>query len=501
MQKNMLSYLQNSALRFPLKTAIRDEDESVNFSELNSQAKAIAAHFQSLSVTKNRPVGVLLPKSVKAIKCFLGTLYNGCFYVPLDAKNPASRLEAIIKNLNLEFIVTDAKCAQILKNSDVNLIIFDEINLKDEDKFDRANYENTIDTDPLYIINTSGSTGTPKGVAISHKSAINYIEWACETFNFKDDLKIASQAPFIFDNSVLDIYLMLKTGSTLFLIPQELFTFPIKVVEYLEKNEINFIFWVPSVMANIAALALLRGVNLSLEFIIFAGEVMPVKTMNYFKSRFKNAVLANLYGPTETTVDCAYYVVDRDFSDEESLPIGYPCKNTDVFLLDENNAPVTAQNTLGELCVRGASLALGYYNDSVKTASAFTQNPLNLAYPERIYRTGDLAYYNERGELMYKGRKDFQIKHMGYRIELGEIETAALSLGGVDSACALYDGAIVLIYTSQTAVSQREILLNLGKILPKYMLPTRFVMLDEMPLNVNGKIDRNKLKELIKDQK
>ena len=285
------------------------------------------------------------------------------------------------------------------------------------------------------------------------------------------------------------------------MIPQELFTFPIKVVEYLEKNEINFIFWVPSVMANIAALDLLKGVNLSLEFIIFAGEVMPVKTMNYFKSRFKNAVLANLYGPTETTVDCAYYVVDRDFSDEESLPIGYPCKNTDVFLLDENDAPVTAQNTLGELCVRGASLALGYYNDSVKTASAFTQNPLNLAYPERIYRTGDLAYYNERGELMYKGRKDFQIKHMGYRIELGEIETAALSLNGVDSACALYDGAIVLIYTSQTAASQREILLNLGKILPKYMLPTRFVMLDEMPLNVNGKIDRNKLKELIKDQK
>ena len=187
MQKNMLSYLQNSALRFPLKTAIRDEDESVNFSELNSQAKAIAAHFQSLNITKNMPVGVLLPKSVKAIKCFLGTLYNGCFYVPLDVKNPASRLKAIIKNLNLEFIVTDAKHAQILKNSGVNLIIFDEINLKGEDKFDWTNYENTIDTDPLYILNTSGSTGVPKGVTLPHRAMIDYITWVTEFYEFDEN--------------------------------------------------------------------------------------------------------------------------------------------------------------------------------------------------------------------------------------------------------------------------------------------------------------------------
>jgi len=156
---------------------------------------------------------------------------------------------------------------------------------------------------------------------------------------------------------------------------------------------------------------------------------------------------------------------------------------------------------LGELCVRGSSLATGYYNDPAKTAQAFVQNPLNSHYPERIYRTGDVVYYNERGEMMYKGRKDFQIKHMGYRIELGEIETAVLALEGIDKACVLYDANnknIVLVYESDQQVSQRDILLGLHGNLPKYMLPTRFELVETMPLNMNGKIDRSKLvKEFI----
>lgn len=192
--------------------------------------------------------------------------------------------------------------------------------------------------------------------------------------------------------------------------------------------------------------------------------------------------------------------MDRDFADDEPLPIGYACRNTDVLVLDEQDNLVNEINKIGELCVRGSSLALGYYNDPEKTALAFVQNPLNKAYPEKIYRTGDVVYYNERGELIYKGRKDFQIKHMGYRIELGEIETAILAIDGVDNACVLYDNEnknIVLIYESAKKIEQKAILLALHNKLPKYMLPTKFILLDVMPLNINGKIDRNKLKELI----
>lgn len=502
MQKNVLEYLENTVQKYPNKTAIIDEKSFISFEDLQYHAKCVAVALQSKNISRNQPIGVFLPKSIEAIKSFLGVLYNGDFYVPLDTKNPFSRIEAIVKNIDIKYIITDSKSVKLLANLDdsIQLIILDEINFAQNIDFDFTNYKSSIDMDPVYILNTSGSTGTPKGVVISHKSIIDYIDWAVEVFKFDENLKIGNQAPFVFDNSVLDIYLMLSTGSTLALIPESLFMFPVKLIDYLERESINFIFWVPSIMANIVTLDLLKDRNLKLKYITFAGEVMPTKILNYWKKYLQKSIFANLYGPTEITVDCTYYIIDRDFADDEPLPIGYPCNNTDILVLDEKDNLITETNRVGELCVRGSSLALGYYNDPEKTALAFVQNPLNKAYPEKIYRTGDMVYYNERGELIYKGRKDFQIKHMGYRIELGEIETAILAIDGVDNACVLYNNEsknIVLIYESAKKLEQKAILLALHNKLPKYMLPTRFIMLEAMPLNINGKIDRNKLKELI----
>ena len=283
MQRNILSYLQNSALKFPLKTAIKDEKESINFSELNFQAKAIAAHLQSLNIVRNRPIGVFLPKSIKAIKSFLGILYNGCFYVPLDVKNPMPRLEAIIKNLKLEFIVTDTKHAEILKNLNVNLIIFDEMDLNAKDKFDTTNYENTIDTDPIYILNTSGSTGVPKGVTLPHRSIIDYIDWIVKEYKLDENLIIANQSPLVFDISTSDIYVTMAVGATLILVGEQLFTFPIKLVEFLESQNVNFIFWVPSILSNIAKLDLLKDRKLCIKTIICGGELMPTKHLMYWQ--------------------------------------------------------------------------------------------------------------------------------------------------------------------------------------------------------------------------
>lgn len=502
MQKNVLGYLENIVKRFPNKTAIIDEKNSISFLDLQKEAKAIASYLQKKGIKPNIPIGVFLPKSIDAVKSFLGAVYNGDFYVPLDVKNPIIRIEAIVKNINIKYIVTDKKYAKLLKelSSGVILIVLEEIDFNKNINLDYTNYKSSIDMDPVYILNTSGSTGTPKGVVVSHKSIIDYIEWAKQTFNIDERINIGSQAPFIFDNSVLDIYLMLSTGATLNLIPEQLFMFPVKLIDYLESKSINFIFWVPSIMVNIVTLDLLKNRNLNLIYVIFAGEVMPNKILNYWKNYLKKTIFVNLYGPTEITVDCTYYIVNKDFKDDEPLPIGFPCNNTDVFILDVDENLVTEQNKIGELCVRGSSLALGYYNNPDKTAEAFVQNPLNNAYPEKIYRTGDIVYYNERGELIYKGRKDFQIKHMGYRIELGEIEIAILALDGVENACVLYDQDnknIVLIYESAKKLEQKAILLSLHNKLPKYMLPTKFIILEAMPLNINGKIDRNKLKELI----
>ena len=500
MQKNILEYLEKTVKEFTDEIAIIDENRAVSFCALQKESVRIASYLQYKHVKKGLPIGVFLPKSIEAVESFLGVLYNGCFYVPLDVKNPLDRISAIINNIEIKYIITNAENAKLLAgiDSEVEFILLDDIGAKDELIFDSTKYEFTIDTDPAYIINTSGSTGVPKGVVVSHRSVIDYIDWSIQTFKIDSSFRIGNQAPFIFDNSVLDIYLMLSTGATLNLIPEKLFVFPLKLVEYLENEKINFIFWVPSIMANMVAYDLLKDKKLEFKIVSFAGEVMPAKVLNYWKKHLPQSIFINLYGPTEITVDCTYFIINRDFMDDESIPIGYPCKNTDILVLDGEDNLVTETHSVGELCVRGSSLALGYYNDFERTANVFVQNPLNKAYPEKIYKTGDMVYYNERRELICKGRKDFQIKHMGYRIELGEIETAILSIPEVDNACIIYDELnkqLVLIYESTLKITKNEILLAIGNKLPKYMIPSKFILLDKMPLNISGKIDRSYLKK------
>jgi len=233
----------------------------------------------------------------------------------------------------------------------------------------------------------------------------------------------------------------------------------------------------------------------ALRKVLFAGEVMPTRTLRYWRRKYPQALFSNLYGPTEITVDCTYYIVEREFADDEPLPIGFPCRNTSILILNEQNQPA-ASGEIGELCVRGSSLALGYWNDPAKTASAFSQNPLNTHYPERIYRTGDLVYVNTEAEIIFVGRRDSQVKHYGYRIELGEIETAVLAIPEIGNACVLYNSAakaITLVYEAKGPTSPALIRQALSKRLAKYMLPTSFHQLDDLPLNPNGKIDRTLL--------
>lgn len=222
---------------------------------------------------------------------------------------------------------------------------------------------------------------------------------------------------------------------------------------------------------------------------------MPNKQLNVWRQYLPDTVYANLYGPTEITDACTYYIVDREFADDEPLPIGRPMRNTEILVLDEQDRAVTEPGQVGELCVRGTSLAVGYYNNPEKTAAAFVQNPLQTAYEERIYRTGDLVKYNDRYELIYLSRKDFQIKHMGHRIELGEIETAVSSLDGVASCCCLYnqEARQLTLFLEGEEFTREQINRELSDLLPHYMLPGRVICLKSLPLNANGKIDRPKL--------
>lgn len=502
MQNSAIFYLESTSKKYPDRIAVDDTVTSYSFFQLQSKAKTLSFVLSGmLDNNRNRPICVFLPKSADFIVSFAAVLYSGNFYVPLDAKMPDARLEKIIENLDPSLVITlrtyEKKCEELALSKE-KLVFIDDVDFSRE--LSSTNYLNTIDTDPAYVIYTSGSTGTPKGVVISHRGIIDYIDWAKACYKFSEKDNIGNQAPFYFDNSTLDIYTCFATGARLTIIPEGTFSFPVKLVDFLRKKKITSIFWVPSVLSMIANTDSLRSVKedpLFLRFVLFAGEVMPNKQLNYWRTALPNCLFSNLYGPTEITVDCTYFICNREFKDDEPLPIGIPCRNSDVFILDENDVLVNSPEKIGELCVRGSSIALGYWNNPEKTNLSFVQNPLQKNYPERIYRTGDLVYFNKQGELMYSGRKDNQIKHMGYRIELGEIETAATCVEGIKRSVVLYkqtDQHLVMFYESDEKLDLKYIRLQIAKNLPKYMIPHEYIWKKIFPENMNGKIDRILLK-------
>lgn len=500
MQNTVLKYLENTVDKFPDKIAVVDQERKITFNDLKTKAMQIAHNINVRVKQYNQPILIYLPKSVVSIESMIGILYSRNFYTITDVKFPWEKVKGIVNGLAPSLIITDTKYINyLIENGISSELILNIDNMDSIQSIDNLDIGKIIDTDIVYVLFTSGSTGIPKGVIINNRSIIDYIDWLCNTFQIEDSDNIGNQAPFYFDNSTLDVYTMISTGATLYIIPEFLFAFPAKLMSYVVENNISMIFWVPSIMLNISNFDILSKVDAKcLKKILFAGEVMPNKCLNYWRKNIKNAIYANLYGPTEITVDCTYYIVDREFDDSEPLPIGIPCENTDVLLLDEKQNVINDKNQIGELCVRGSSLAMGYWNNKEKTKEVFIQNPLNKMYEEKIYCTGDLAHYNEYGEIMYDGRKDSQIKHMGYRIELGEIELAVNSIEEISDQCVLYDNEnkeIVLFYISEKGVDRNTIRKQLANIIPKYMFPTKYVLLENMPHNSNGKIDRTVLKK------
>jgi amino acid adenylation domain-containing protein len=494
-KKNVTEYLDHTAGLYPNKIAIDDTKNKFTFFQLKETAQNIAKFIIEYKII-NMPIAVYMPKSCDAIVAFAAINYSGNFYVPIDIKSPQNRINIIFDILQPKIIITKTVYLGILKSFYKGIIIcVDDIynnTVKSKEGSDNKVF-NIIDADPVYSIFSFFSTGIPKGVIVTHKGVIDYIEWAIETFSVDETVIIANQAPFYFDNSTLDIYLMFAVGATLIIVPEEYYAFPIKLIELLNRERVNFVFWVPSVLISITNFNLFEKlIPRYLEKILFAGEVMPNKHLNYWRKYLPNCIYANLYGPTEITVDCTYYIVNRNFSDEEALPIGKPCKNSCILILNDKNE-LTAVNEHGELCVRGSSLALGYYNDFEKTDKVFIQNPLHKYYNEAIYRTGDIAYWNDYGEIMYVGRIDSQIKHAGYRIELGEIESAAMGTEFIKAVCIVYNKIkkeIVMFYQADLVLNIREFRKSIMSFIPKYMIPTKYIRLEKMPMNANGKIDR-----------
>lgn len=496
-----LDIFEQSCVKFPDKVIFKDVDSSVSFSEVQKLSKVIATNILNRVKEKNNPIVVFIDRNVESLISFLGVTYSGNFYAPIDVTQPSERINKIVNKLNPKLLINATK--------------FEDEKIYSNDKYEKLNYkelisgsinevvlkavrQRMIDTDPLYVMFTSGSTGTPKGVLIKHHSVLDVVHQFKHEFGFDENNIFGNQAPFDFDVSVKDIYSTFYNGSTLTIIPKVCFMFPAKLISFINEHKINTAIWSTSVLRIVENMKGLRKEKFeSLKLVMFSGEVMPIKVLNYWIKNQPEIEFVNLYGPTEITCNCSFYKVDREFDEKESLPIGKPFINTDIFLLNSDNSLITSPNTQGEICVKGSSLALAYYNDYEISSKAFIQNPLNRFYEEKIYRTGDLGEYNEAGELIFIGRMDHQIKHMGHRIELAEIEQISNSIDFINASVCVYDEArekIVMFYEALND-NNKQVYLGLKEMLPKYMIPNEMIWFEKLPTTKNGKIDRVLLKE------
>ncbi|HAG68619.1 MAG TPA: D-alanine--poly(phosphoribitol) ligase [Lachnospiraceae bacterium] len=538
---SIIEMLEKTAGAFPDRTAFSDPDESITFKELLTEVQRTAALFikgtAQVCVRPEAAVGFYLEKSVRAVPVMLGAVSAGGFYSFIDIRQPSERVLKILEILEPAAIITDEENYDNLmtilsegtgsgaqnrhdhfvsgpdKASDrcvspgeykKRVLLLSEISkLAEAAEADEALIDQRrrlfYDQMPLYVNFTSGSTGVPKGVAVGHRSVIDFITEFTKVFEIGPDDILANQAPFDFDVSVKDIYSGLYTGAEVRLIPRQYFSEPARLMDYLTDNRVTVLIWAVSAMCFVS---IMNGFEyktpVTVKKVMFSGELMPVKQLDKWRKSLPGALFVNLYGPTEITCNCTYYILDREFGRDEIIPTGIPFRNEKVFLLDENDREVTEQDTEGEICVGGTTLALGYYKDPERTAEVFVQNPLNNRFTERIYRTGDLGRYDKDGNLVYTSRKDFQIKHMGQRIELSDIDVSAMSIDGVSRAVSIYDmkkKKIILFYTGD--LEREELSQRLKEKLPPFMLPSKTVVINEMPLNKNGKIDRKALEEMI----
>lgn len=495
MKINVIEYLEDSVKRFPHKIAFNDLKNKVSFSTLYKSAQKIGT---GLSNYKHVPIAIFMDKSVECIETMYGVITSGNFYTIIDTKMPLDRIEKIFTTLKPVALIMSQNLKDKLNDLNFKNILFyeDLIETKINTKKLKEIREKAVDTDPVYTLFTSGSTGIPKGYIVNHKGIIDFVEQMTYTFNLSDKDIFANQSPLYFDLSINDVFGTIKNGCTTYLLPQSYFMFPVNLFKILNEKKIDSIFWVPSALV-LASPALESVKPKYLKRVLFCGEVMPNKQLNMWRKALPKTLFANLYGPAETVDASTYYIVNRKFKDDESLPIGKPFRNTKILIIDENNKEITKEEEIGELCIAGSSLSMGYFNNPDKTNAAYIQNPTNSNYLETIYKTGDLVKYNKYGELIYVSRKDYQIKHMGYRIELGEIETAIAAIDQIESQSCIYDDnkkQIVMFYIGEE-LPTKEIVDRLKSKLPNYMIPNVIIRLNEMPHNSNGKIDRKALKE------
>lgn len=502
--KNVLEYMEASAERFADKIAVVDDVDKCTYGELRETSENIGVVLNRY-IKPEQPVAVLMKKGVRTLEVFFGTVYAGGFYCLLDPDFPAGRISGMLSTLQPAVVVTKDEYRGVLDEAgfEGKVILLDEL-LDEARAVESKNVLSDIRNEakenaPLYCNFTSGSTGVPKGVLVGHDTVISFIDDFTEMFDITSEDVIGNQAPFDFDVSVKDIYSAMKVGATMVIIPTAFFRLPNQVMDMLEEYRVTTLIWAVSALVLINRLhEFLYKVPPCINKVLFSGEQMPVKHLADWMNQYPEAMFVNLYGPTEITCNCTWYKIESVPGEDDVIPAGeqFPEKNIMLLTEDGRAVPMDEEETVGEVCVYGQGLAIGYYNNPDATGAAFVYDRDHFEKETRIYKTGDLAYY-KNGLLYFAGRKDFQIKHNGHRIELEEIERAATNFEQVAQCACIFDekkGRIVMFYTGTD--DRKGIVAGLKTKIPAYMIPNVFKFVEDFPLTKNGKTDRNALKQM-----
>ncbi len=493
-------YKNRTALIYPAT------GERISYGELNLLVDRITSILWAKGVRHGQVAAMFHDKSPAAFAAILACHRLGIIYTNLDPDSPWERLRKILSTCRPSIIInafqempfgTDLEAGGFQ-----NILYLREMQALTEDDL-LPDCRTICGGLPAYIMFTSGSTGVPKGAIMSHANLLWFIAWVQERFSITPNDVLTNVNPIYFDNSVFDFYSAIFSGAALVPITFEQVRDARLLVRLINDSGCTIWFSVPSLLVYLLTTRALAASDFpAIRKIIFGGEGFPKTKLSQIYDMFGDrAGLENVYGPTECTCICSAYTISTaDFQDMQNLsPLGLLAQNFDFEILPIDEAVPD----FGELFLHGPQVGLGYYNDPERTAKAFIQNPRHSLYPDIGYCTGDLVRKDAYGRLHFKGRADFQVKHMGYRIELEEIEVALNTLPDVNECAVIYQklgegqGQILAFAATSLTVSPEELLHKITVIVPRYMVPRRVIIMDLLPKNANGKIDRIALQTYI----
>ncbi len=541
---NLISEASNSHSE---NIAVRDQHRSITYKQLNEESDRVAIALSRFGVTKGDIVGVGIPRSVDLMITLLAILKTGAAYLPIDTTHPEDRIRQVLDSAKPKLVLYQASdifgdvvSDNVALDTDGNGIESPEsenavgYKVESPESVDTAEYrtEPPKPEDAAYIIYTSGSTGTPKGVVIEHLAIVNRLLWMKEHYNITNRDRILQKTPTTFDVSVWELFLPLISGATLIMAPPESHKDPSWLAQIIRESSITTLHFVPSMLAVFLSEPGISDLKITRVFC--SGEALPASLRDRFHSILTETELHNLYGPTEAAVDVTYWNACKEDT-TSPLPIGMPVWNTQMYVLDDHYRPLPP-GIVGHLYIGGIQLAREYFGQKKLTAQRFVKtsilsdSPDRRTIEQRIYITGDLAYLDRNGAIVYVGRSDHQVKIRGFRIELGDIEVAINKIEAVDQAHVIvrddYGSPELVAYITLKSLiaSERngngvnaglegvntglegansniervntsiEMIRNfISRSLPEYMIPGSFIILPEMPITSNGKLDRAKL--------